>query len=121
MAMGQLAILPARDGRGVERRIVNLAARLREAGAMLVDAEVRDLSTQGFMAETSLALELGMTVWLKLEGLAPFNCTVVWAKDGKGGFKFAVPLEPATLETAITAGLKPMRKGHFGRQYLSNR
>jgi hypothetical protein len=115
--MGQLAILPMRDGRGVERRVVNLAARLREPGATLVDAELRDLSTEGFMAETSLALELGMTVWLKLEGLAPFNCAVAWVKEGKGGFKFAIPLDVATVETVIAAGRKPMRKGHFGRQY----
>lgn len=116
MAMGQLAILPARDGRGVERRIVNLAARLREAGASLEEADVLDLSPQGFMAETTLPLEPDMTVWLKLEGLAPFNCTVVWAKEGKGGFKFAIPLDAATLETAVAAGRKPLRKGHFGRQ-----
>ena len=53
-----------------------------------------DLSTDGFMAETELALEPGANVWLKLPGLEPQNSRVVWAEDGKTGFQFATPLHP---------------------------
>lgn len=116
MAHAQLAILPVAEGRGAERRIVNLAARLRDPGATLVEAEVRDLSTDGFMAETDLKLEIGATVWLKLPGLEPQNSTVAWAEDGKAGFQFVTPVHPATIEMAIAMGRKPVKKRHFGPQ-----
>ena len=116
MAHAQLAILPVQEGRSAERRIVNLAARLREPGATIVDAEVQNLSTDGFMAETSLTLEPGATVWLKLPGLEPQNSKVVWAEDGKTGFQFATPIHPATIELMVAMNRKPLPKGHFGPQ-----
>ena len=116
MANAQLAILPVQDGRSAERRIVNLAARLREPGATIVDAEVQNLSTDGFMAETSLQLEPGATVWLKLPGLEPQNSKVMWSEDGKAGFQFATPVHPATIELMVTMNRKPVPKGHFGPQ-----
>ena len=116
MSRAQLAILPVADGRSAERRIVNLAARLREPGATIVDVEVRDLSVGGFMAETNLVLEPGAIVWLKLPGLEPQNSRVAWAEDGKIGCEFATPLHPLTLEMLITTNRKPALKGHFGPQ-----
>jgi hypothetical protein len=104
------------EGRSAERRIVNLAARLREPGATIVDAEVRDLSTNGFMAEASLKLEPGATVWLKLPGLEPQNSRVAWTEDGRIGCQFATPLHPLTLEMLIQTSKKPALKGHFGPQ-----
>jgi hypothetical protein len=116
VSKGQLAILPVPDGRSAERRIVNLAARLREPGATIVDAEVRDLSTDGFMAEATLALEIGATVWLKLPGLEPQNSRVAWAEDGRIGCQFSTPLHPLTLEMLLKTGRRPAVKGHFGPQ-----
>lgn len=116
MAHAQLAILPMQGGRSADRRVVNLAARLREPGATIVDAEVQNLSTDGFMAETSLKLEPGATVWLKLPGLEPQNCKVVWAEDGKTGFQFATPVHPATIELVVAMARKPVPKRHFGPQ-----
>ena len=117
MSRGQLAILPVAEGRSAERRIVNLAARLREPGATIVDAEVRDLSTNGFMAETALPLEPGAIVWLKLPGLEPQNSRVAWAEDGKVGCQFSTPLHPLTLEMLVKTGKRPALKGHFGPQH----
>jgi hypothetical protein len=116
VSRAQLAILPVAEGRSAERRIVNLAARLREPGATIADAEVRDLSVGGFMAETTLALEPGAIVWLKLPGLEPQNSRVAWSEDGKIGCEFATPLHPLTLEMLITTNRKPALKGHFGPQ-----
>lgn len=116
MAHAQLAILPIPEGRSAERRVVNLAARLRDPGATLVEVEVRDLSTDGFMAETDLKLEAGATVWLKLEGLEPQNSRVVWAEDGKVGFQFATPVHPATIELVVAMARRPVPKRHFGPQ-----
>jgi hypothetical protein len=112
----QLAILPVIDGRSAERRIVNFAARLRERGARIIECEVRDLSTDGFMAETDLALEPGAIVWLKLGGLEPQNSKVIWAEDGKTGFQFTNPIHPATLELIVAMNRKPLPKRHFGPQ-----
>lgn len=116
MAHAQLAILPVPEGRSAERRIVNLAARLREPGATLVECEVQNLSTDGFMAEMSLALEPGTVVWLKLPGLEPQNSKVIWAEDGKAGFQFANPVHPATIELVVAMSRKPVPKRHFGPQ-----
>jgi len=116
VSRAQLAILPLAEGRQAERRIVNLAARLREPGATIVEAEVMNLSTDGFMAETDLRLEAGANVWLKLPGLEPQNSCCIWAEDGKAGFQFATPLHPATVEMLAEANRKAPVKGHFGAQ-----
>jgi len=116
VSYAQLAILPVKDGRSAERRIVNLAARLREPGARIIDVDVVNLSTDGFMAVADVALDVGANVWLKLPGLEPQNSRVVWTEDGKAGFQFAAPLHPATLELIVENGRKPLPKRHFGPQ-----
>jgi hypothetical protein len=112
----QLAILPLPEGRSVERRIVNLAARLREPGATIVDAEVMNLSTDGFMAVTQHPFEIGASVWLKLPGLEPQNSRVMWSEEGKAGFQFASPIHPATLDLVVQGNRKGPPKRHFGPQ-----
>jgi len=109
----QLAILPVLEGRKAERRIVNLAARLREPGASIIEVDIMNLSTDGFMAQ-EVALEVGTHVWLKLPGLEPQNCRVVWNEDGKAGFEFSMPLHRATIELLVMAGRKGPPKNHFG-------
>ena len=116
MPRGQLAILPVTEGRKSERRIVNLAAHLREPGASVADVDVLNLSVTGFMAQGELHVEPDTHVWLKLAGLEPQNCRVVWVEDDKAGFEFTTPLHPATLELVVAAGRKPIPRGHFGPQ-----
>jgi PilZ domain len=114
VSRGQLAILPVTEGRQAERRIVNLAARLREPGARIIEAEVLNLSTDGFMVETDQKLEPGVSVWLKLPGLEPQNSRCAWAEDGKAGFQFTTPLHSATVEMLVETNRKPPVRGHFG-------
>lgn len=114
MRKAHLAILPTPDGRKAERRIVNLAASLREPGASLAEAEVVDLSVTGFGAETEASLETGSVVWLKLPGLEPTNCRVVWVDGKKAGFEFLTPLHPATLDMVTAASRPTPVKRHFG-------
>ena len=116
MTKGQLAILPGEEGRKSERRIVNLAARLREPGATMAEIDIINLSTEGFMAQGEVKLEAGSYAWLKLPGLEPQNSKVVWVEDGKAGFEFANPLHPATLEQLVNTSRKAVPKGHFGPQ-----
>jgi len=116
LSRGQLAILPLPEGRTAERRIVNLAARLREPGASIFDAEVLNLSTDGFMAIVPVPLEPGTGVWLRLPGLEPQNSRVVWFEDGKAGFQFVNPIHPATIELLVQTNRKGPPKRHFGPQ-----
>lgn len=114
MSRAQLAILPVVEGRQAERRVVNLAARLRDPGATVGDAEVLNLSTDGFMAETDITIEPGTFVWLKLAGLEPQNCRCVWVEDGKAGFQFTTPLHSTTVEMLAQANRKAPVRNHFG-------
>lgn len=117
MTKAQLAILPIRDGRKAERRIVNLAARLRDPGATLIDIDILNLSTDGFMAR-NVQIEVGTYVWLRVTGLEPQSCRVIWNEDGKAGFEFTTPLHSATVELLIVNNRKPVPKNHFGPQGL---
>jgi PilZ domain len=114
MHKGQLATLPAAEGRRAERRVVNLAASLREPGANVVDAEVLNLSLDGFMAVTEMALETGQVAFLKLPGLAPCKAEVVWIDGGKAGFKFSSPLHPGELDQLVGAARRTPPRNHFG-------
>jgi hypothetical protein len=113
----QLAVLPVPEGRTAARRVVNLAARLREPGARAAPVHVMDLSTTGFMAETELSFAGRDDIWIKLPGLEARSCSIIWSKDGKHGFAFSAPLDELTLEGLIAAGRKPVPKGHFGPQH----
>jgi hypothetical protein len=114
MHKGQLAMLPAAEGRRADRRIVNLAASLREPGAEVVDAEVRNLSTDGFMAECGMALEEGQYLFLKLPGIEALACKVAWVDGGKAGFEFTSPLHQATLDQLTAVHRKAPPRNHFG-------
>ncbi len=116
MTKGQLAILPLPEGRKAERRIVNLAARLREPGAVVTEVEVQNLSTDGFMAQGEFALETGAYVWLKLNGLEAMSCRTVWIDGDKAGFEFTSALHPATVQLIAATTRKPIPKRHFGPQ-----
>ncbi len=116
MSKAHLAILPATDGRRSERRLVNIAASLREPGASLNEIEIVNLSVGGFAAEVSVPLEVGSIVWLKLPGSEPLSSQVVWVEDGKAGFEFTTPLHAATLDMLTMLNRKPLVKRHFGVQ-----
>jgi hypothetical protein len=116
MHKAQLARLPAADGRRAERRVVNLAASLREPGASVVDAEIVDLSTEGFKATSAMVVEPGQFVWLKLAGLGARKSQAIWAEGGKAGFKFTAPLHPSDLDQLVETERKALPRGHFGPQ-----
>lgn len=116
MSKAHLAILPNLDGRRAERRLVNIAAGLREPGASLNEIEVVNLSVGGFAAHLGIPVEMGATVWLKLPGIEPVSCRVAWVEEGKAGFEFTTPLHQATLDLLTLANKKPVIKRHFGIQ-----
>jgi hypothetical protein len=114
MHKGQLASLPTSEGRRTERRVVNLAASLREPGATIADAEVLNLSTDGFMASSTLPLEAGQTVFLKLPGMVTLKCRVAWVDGEKAGFEFSEPLHRGLLDQLTANERKSIPRNHFG-------
>lgn len=109
-------MLPAGDGRRAERRVVNLAAGLRESGAAVIDVEVLNLSTDGYMAQLDVPVEIGQVVYLKLPGMMANKSRVIWAEAGKAGFEFSSPLHRAVIDQLAANERKPIRRGHFGPQ-----
>ena len=111
----ELSQIPITDGRKAERRIVNLAAALREAGAKSAKVVVVDISVGGFKAEAREPLEEGGEVWLKLPGLEAKRSRVVWTKDKDVGCEFESPLHPRELEVIVAPAPRRIVKGVFRR------
>jgi hypothetical protein len=95
----ELSTLPTLNGRKTERRIVNIAAALREAGVITTPVQVVDLSTGGFKAAIPAPIQPETEVWLKLPGFEAKRSRVIWSKDGEAGFEFEQPLHPGEIET----------------------
>ncbi len=113
--IAQLATLPAIEGRRSERRVLNLAAEVRENGAAFAEVEVANISKEGFLIHSAagLDLEIGSFAWLKLPGFEPFKSQVVRAAGGKLGGRFLTPLYPAVLELILKEQPKPKRRRLF--------
>jgi hypothetical protein len=111
----ELSQIPITDGRKAERRIVNLAAALREQGAKTSKIVVIDISVGGFKAEAQEPHQEGDEVWLKLTGLEPRRSRVVWARGSEIGCEFEWPLHPRELEIIIAPAPRRIVKGVFRR------
>ena len=111
----ELSQIPITDGRKAERRIVNLAAALREEGAKNAKAVIVDISVGGFKAETEDMLEEGHEVWLKLPGHEARRSRVVWVKDKIVGCEFEYELHPRELELIVAPAPRKIVKGVFRR------
>ena len=115
----ELSQIPISEGRKAERRIVNLAAALRESGAKSSKVVVVDISVGGFKAEAEEAHREGDEVWLKLTGLEPRRSRVIWAREGDRGWEigceFEWPLHPRELELIVAPAPRKIVKGVFRR------
>jgi hypothetical protein len=111
----ELSQLPISDGRKAERRIVNLAAALREEGAKTTPIVVLDISVGGFKAEASEPIEIGTEVWLKLPGFEVKRSRVVWTREKDVGCEFENPLHPRELELVVAPKPRKIIRGVFGR------
>jgi hypothetical protein len=111
----ELSQIPITDGRKAERRIVNLAAALREAGAKTSNIVVLDIAIGGFKAELAEEAEEGAEVWLKLAGFEAKRSRVVWTKGKEAGCEFETPLHPRELEEIVQPKPRKIVKGVFRR------
>jgi hypothetical protein len=111
----ELSQLPISEGRKAERRIVNLAAALREEGAKNVSIVILDISVGGFKAQVSEPFEDGSEVWLKLADFEAKRSKVVWSRGSEVGCEFETPLHPRDLEVAVAPKPRRIPKGVFRR------
>ena len=111
----ELSQLPVGDGRKAERRIVNIAAALREEGARRAPVIVTDISSGGFKAEVAEDVHDGAEVWLKLPGFEAKRSRVVWKKDNVVGCEFESPMHDRDLELVIAPKPRKIVKGVFRR------
>ncbi len=110
----ELSQLPVGDGRQSARRIVNLAAALRESGAKTLPIIVIDVSLGGFKAEAPEPLEEGAEVWLKLPGCEARRSRVVWTKEKDVGCEFEQPLHQGELDLIVAPTPRRVLRGVFG-------
>jgi len=111
----ELSQIPITDGRKAERRIVNLAAALREDGAKTSNVVVLDIAVGGFKAELEEEMEEGGEVWLKLPGFEAKRSRIIWAKGKEAGCEFETPLHPSELEQIVQPKPRKIVKGVFRR------
>jgi hypothetical protein len=111
----ELSQIPITDGRKAERRIVNLAAALREAGATTASVVVIDVSIGGFKADVPEPLEEGSEVWLKLPGLEAKRSRIIWTNGKEIGCEFEWPLHQRELDQIIAPSPRRVQKAVFRR------
>lgn len=111
----ELSQLPFSEGRRAGRRILNMAAALREEGAVTRPVLVVDISVTGFRAESSDPFEESAEVWLKLPGFEPKRSRVVWVEGKVAGCEFEVPMHESEISALSKREHKVRAKDVFRR------
>ena len=108
MLAAEMSVLPVGEARKSLRRIVNIAAALREEEATTSRAVVLDISVGGCRLQTEGAIKAGGEVWLKLPGLETRRSRIVWTDGTLAGCEFEMPLHAGEL--ALLMPNKPSKK-----------
>jgi hypothetical protein len=85
------------ERRRADREPVKVDARVRELGSEGCGARVLNISSTGFMAETTDEFEIGARVWLILPGRERANAVVRWSNGERIGAEFAEPIDTEGL------------------------
>lgn len=91
------------DGRQEERAAVQIPVALRTQGCNAFNADVSDISRNGFRVDTHIPIAVDSYIWLRLPGLSPLAARVAWAVGLTHGCRFVDPLHPAVAEKVIEA------------------
>jgi hypothetical protein len=68
---------------------------------------VRDLSTGGVRLDQATGLQAGATILVSVGALQAVAATVVWARDGQAGIKFAEPIDPDAARARAAVAPRP--------------
>lgn len=83
-----------------------LADVMREDGSVIGRLRVRNLSASGLMGDTELALAPQTRLTVDLRGIGPVPGAIAWARDGRVGMAFDLPINPKSA-------LKPVGRGRI--------
>lgn len=111
----ELSQLPIGNGRKAERRMINMAAALREEGARTSQIIVLDISPGGFRAEVGDDIHEGSEVWLKLPNFEAKRSRVIWRKGREAGCEFESPLGAYEIQALTAPAPRRIPKGIFRR------
>ena len=89
---------PPIEGRRAERKLVGIAAHLRELGGSRLDVEVHDLSRTGFRVASVYNIPAGKRVFLTIPSFSAMEAQVAWRDLHGFGCKFVQPLHPAVFD-----------------------
>jgi hypothetical protein len=92
------------DDRRLHRADIAIAAGIRTARGRRIPVTVRNISTNGFMAEGGANMVPGVPVTLDLNGTT-IEARIVWKRAGHVGGAFLNPIDGETL-----AGLGPQSR-----------
>lgn len=84
------------DDRQLDRAEIAIAAGLRTARGRRVAVTVRNISTNGFMAEGGGTMVPGLPVTLDLNGII-LEARIVWKRSGHVGGAFLQPIDSELL------------------------
>jgi hypothetical protein len=88
--------------RKTQRKPVSGTADLRHQSLYSVRVRIRDVSTEGFMAECADPVRIGSYVSLDVPGIGAVNAQVRWQLGGKIGGQFVDPISLARCEWTAT-------------------
>ena len=91
----------ANESRGNQRRTLHLEVAASLPGQAAATAVIHNLSTDGLLLETSVAVAVQDVVELDLPNAGTRTAEVVWAKDGFYGCKFNVEVRPGDISAAL--------------------
>jgi hypothetical protein len=88
--------------RRTERKPVSGTADLRHQSLYSVKVRIRDVSTEGFMAECADPVRIGSYVSLDVPGIGAVHAQVRWQLGDKMGGQFVDPISLARCEWTAT-------------------
>jgi hypothetical protein len=88
--------------RRTQRKPVSGEADLRHQSLYCVKVRIRDVSTEGFMAECADPVRIGSYVSLDVPGIGAVNAQVRWQLGAKMGGQFVDPISLARCEWTAT-------------------
>jgi hypothetical protein len=111
----RISEINASDQRVYRRRLLNVAAQVRDSASPPTDILVLDLSPNGCRISPSGTFGPGDSVWLKLPGIEAVYGSIAWASEGEAGCEFAATLPEADLSAVRQpAFLRRARRHDFG-------
>ncbi len=92
---------PESDRRSAERLPLCASASVRAIGYHGIDVVLRDISREGFMAETANELAPGSLVRLRVPGLGAVLAKIIWTESGQIGGSFFNNVEDGRLRRIV--------------------